>query len=367
MVILHYIASPFWGGGEQYVFDLCIAMQAQFGVRCVFVCQPDTSSSLLERWKQVGAVYTLYPHTKNGKFDYREAWHLAQIIQRENVDVVHVHNLKEYFICVYAKIFSKKPIRLIATQHLVAPAKNKCSWRWAYRHIDAFVFVSHKVADIFLCNEAVRRSCKHAHVIHNCIPEVSIPQNQSSLRQELKVPQDLPLVLYHGRICKEKGILQLLRAIVPTFSGKYGIVLAGDVADEDRAIFEALMDTSALQGYIFYLGFRTDIAWLITQCDFGVVPSIVAEAASLSLLEHMSLGTAVISSNTGAQPEFAEHGKEAILLSTNGDWTDWLTAIDTLCADSAYRQALGKAAYKRMDKDFNYNHFVQQIYTLYAN
>ncbi len=365
MVVLHHIASPFWGGGEQYISDLCNALVKQHHMRFVFVCQPDTPDDLIARWQNLGTVYPLYPHTKNGKFDYCEAWHLSRIIRREHVDVLHVHNLKEYFVSVYAKILCSKPLHLIATQHLVAPAKHKRSWLWAYRHFDAFIFVSQKVADTFLCNAAVRRSCRRTAVIHNSIFVPEMPNIEPTLRHELGITDDLPLVLYHGRICAEKGIIQLLQAIAGSFSRKYILILAGEVAEADHEAFEAILAHPALQGYIFHLGFRTDIASLITQCDLGVVPSIVPEAASLSLLEHMSLGTAVISSNSGAQPEFARDGKEAVILPA-GDWEKWITAIERLCADKPYRQTLGAAARKRIEQDFNYNRLVQQIYDLYA-
>ena len=363
---MHYIASPFWGGGEQYVYDLSVTLQADHAVRSVFVCQPGTSEEVLARWRAIGHVYCMHPKTKNGKFSYIEALRLARIMRREEVDVLHMHDMKDYFLCAYAKLFCLRRIRLVATRHLIAPAKNKASWRWVYRRIDHMLFVSQRAADAFMVQPAVRRSFRHAVVVPNSIRLTDIPSDHPPLRTQYAIYPTLPLVLYHGRICREKGIVQLLQALAPTFKGQYAFILAGSVDDDVREELDALMQQPSIAPYIHLLGFRRDVASLIKQCQWGVLPSIVPEAASLSLLEHMSMGSAVIASDNGSQPEYAVNGKEAILLPP-GQWEAWKEALESWAKEPQRAEQIGAEAKKRFLRDFTYTHFTETIYAIYMH
>ncbi|MBR1878074.1 MAG: glycosyltransferase family 4 protein [Paludibacteraceae bacterium] len=366
MVVLQYIASPFWGGGEQYVFDLAKTMRTQYNVRTVFVCQPDTPTKLIERWEQIGHVYTLHPKTKNGKFSYLEAYRLARIIEREQADILHMHEMKDFFLCAYAKCFCRRQIRLIATRHIIGPAKHKASWLWVYRQIDAMIFVSQCAADAFLSQVPVRQAFRSIHIVPNSIRIPDKKAETISLREQYNIDPSLPMVLYHGRICPEKGILQLLQAIEPVFKGTYTIILAGQTASESKNELERLMYHSRLKGYILYLGFRTDCKSLIEQCLVGVLPSLVPEAASLALLEHMAVGSAVIASDNGSQPEFVTNGKEAILLPP-GKWALWSEMIERMINNEKEARQMGEAARKRFEHEFGYTAFTQKIYSVYTD
>lgn len=367
MVVLHYIASPFWGGGEQYVYDLSKALCEQYAVRCVFVCQPGTPADLIERWQQIGQVYCLHPKTKNGKFSYIEAIRLARILRREEVDVMHMHELKDFFLCAYAKLFCPRPVRLIATRHIIGPAKNKISWRWVYRQIDAMIFNSRLTSDTFLVSPAVQRALPHTYVVSNSIRVPDKETNFPTLREQYHIQDTMPLVLYHGRICREKGIVQLLQAIAPTFNKRYAIILAGVVNEDVREELDQVLHHSPMSGYIYPIGFRRDVANLISQCQLGVLPSVVPEAGGpLTLLEHMALGSAVIASDNGSQPEYAENGKEAVLLPP-GEWKRWQEAIERRVTDKKAAQQMGEQAQKRFTADFTYHAFVEKIYRIYGN
>lgn len=367
MVVLHYIASPFWGGGEQYVYDLSKALTEQHAIRCVFVCQPGTPADLIDRWQQIGHVYCLHPKTKNGKFSYIEAIQLARILRREEVDVMHMHELKDFFLCAYAKLFCIRPVRLIATRHIIGAAKNKVSWRWVYRQIDAMIFNSKLTSDTFLVQPAVQRALPHTHIVRNSIRVPHDETNLPTLREQYGIADTLPLVLYHGRVCREKGIVQLLQTMAPTFNRQYAIILAGVVNEDVREDLDQILHHSPMSGYVYPIGFRRDVANLIAQCQLGVLPSIVPEAGGpLTLLEHMALGSAVVASDNGSQPEYAENGKEAVLLPP-GEWERWKDAIERLLTDRKAAQQIGEQAQNRFMRDFTYHSFVEKIYSIYAN
>jgi len=366
MTIVHYIASPFWGGGEQYVFELAGEL-LRHGHRLVFVLQPKTDPMVEERFAAMGTIYTLNPKTKNGKFSFVCAIQLARIIHREKASVLHLHALKDLFIGVWAKIFLMGGINLIANHHLVSAAKNKISWRWAYRHVNHYIFVSKAVKHAFLANTKVAQACQTAVVVHNSTNIHPVEFISDDWHKQLHIPANETLFLYHGRICQEKGILQLLMHLDPLFDLPFHIIIAGNIAQEDNATWQTLMQNEGLRKHIIYLGFRTDIAALILQTDCGLLPSIAPESGGpLSLLEHMALASPVISSNNGSQPEFITHQQHGILCAPN-DYLQWLTAIQWIIEHPAERKQMGTQAQQHFQKLFNYDLFYQQILHLYAN
>jgi len=366
MTIVHYIASPFWGGGEQYVFDLTNELLKHHH-RLVFVLQPETDTLVKERFAAIGTVYTLYPKTKNGKFSFVCAGQLARIILKENAAVLHIHALKDLFIGVWTKIFVLGKVNLVANHHLVSAAKNKVSWRWAYRHVNHYIFVSQAAQQAFLSPVKVAQSCKTAVVVHNSTNIHPIEFTPDDWHKQLHIPANETLFLYHGRICQEKGILQLLMHLEPILNLPFHILIAGNIAQEDNATWQTLMHNEKLQKHVIYLGFRTDIAALILQTDCGLLPSIVPESGGpLSLLEHMALASPVISSNNGSQPEFITHMENGILCEPN-QYAQWLTAIQWMIEHPTERKQMGMQAQQHFRQKFNYELFYQQILSLYAN
>jgi len=365
MTIVQYIAATFWGGGEQYVFDLASALTQQ-GHRLVFVLQPQSDSMLKERFSSLGTTYTLYPKTKNGKFSFICAGQLAQILRKERASVLHVHELKDLFIGVWAKLFLWGNINLIANHHLVSAGKNKISWRWAYQHVNHYIFVSEAAKNAFLSPKPLARACKTAIVVRNSVPVHSMEESSFSLREQLRIPATDTVFLYHGRICKEKGIIQLLTHLDKQTNLPFHILLAGNIANEDTREWQIAMQDEFIKKHVSYLGFRTDIAALIHQTDCGLLPSIAPESGGpLSLLEHMALASPVIASNNGSQPEFV-CDKEDGLLCTPTNYEQWNEAIRWMIHHPQERTQMGQHAQAHFNQSLNYNLFTSKILTLYA-
>lgn len=185
MTVIQYIASPFWGGGEQYVYTLSQQLILRYHYRIVFICQPHSNPELIQRFAALGRVYTLHPRTKNAKFSLLESIRLAHIVRIERATVLHIHEPKEYFLAIYAKLLCFKRLRIVATRHLVEPAKTKLSWLWAYKQIDYLLLVSQLVADIYLSSKRVYRAFPRTFVLRNSISPTASSSKTENLRGNL--------------------------------------------------------------------------------------------------------------------------------------------------------------------------------------
>ena len=91
-----------------------------------------------------------------------------------------------------------------------------------------------------------------------------------------------------------------------------------------------------------FTGHRKDARELYASLDILVVPSF-EEAFGLVAVEGMLSSLPVIASNSGALPEFVEHGTNGLLVELN-DEQALADAISSLAQDSPLRNSLGQSA-----------------------
>jgi len=155
----------------------------------------------------------------------------------ESPDVVHCHTWYSHFAGCLARPLTGAP--LVLTTHSLEPhrpwkveqlgsAYHASTWieRTAYENADGVVAVSeamkHDVQTLYgVAPERVR-------VIHNGIdPEEYQPRPAPATLRRLGVDPDVPIVLFVGRITRQKGILHLVRAIKYLRPGMQVVLCAG--------------------------------------------------------------------------------------------------------------------------------------------
>lgn len=115
---------------------------------------------------------------------------------------------------------------------------------------------------------------------------------------------------------------------------------------------------------IEFLGFVQQVGALLAQADICVQPSVVAEAGSLTVIEAMQAGCAVVASDNGSQPEYVEAGSTGLLVPP-GDEEALADALARLMDDISLRRTMGKAARRRFDEEFSYERFYAKYLALY--
>ena len=112
-----------------------------------------------------------------------------------------------------------------------------------------------------------------------------------------------------------------------------------------------------------FLGVRRDVPGLLAAADLFVLSS-VREGLSLSLLEAMRAGRAVVATDVGGNREAVVPGATGLLVPA-GDAAALAEAMAALAADGAKRAAWGGAARRRWEERFTAEHMVRDTEALY--
>lgn len=357
MTIAYYIASPTWGGGEQYVYDLARSLKEIYNITPVFIFPKNSDSSMINRFHEIGECPSFRYASKLWRFSRYAGKQLAKLLDQYQVDILHLNSRQSYFLGAWAKRNTKKPIRLIVTQHLVRQAKNTPFWRWTYKQIDTLICTSECVQKHYLCGLPTT-AFKNIVMVHN-----SVPMTQ----QETSNTTTPGTIFYHGRVCREKGVFELIRSLEQLQAPPFRLVVAGSVDKRDQKAWNEVLQNSPIHERIDWLGFRTDIAQLIPQYTIGVIPTIVPEAGGpLALLENMALGLPTISSDNGSQPEFI-HDQQNGRLCPPSNLDAWRNAIHDLLTNSDKASRMAQEAQKDFFREFSYDQFIKKMIQIYQS
>jgi glycosyltransferase involved in cell wall biosynthesis len=141
--------------------------------------------------------------------------------------------------------------------------------------------------------------------------------------------------LFAGRLSPEKGIAMLLKA----WDGlDYPLWIAGD----GPLLAEMKRNAPASAEFIGWQP-QEEIIKRLCESTFFVFPSDWYEGFSLSLLEAMALGKAIIASNLGPRREMVDDGVSGLLFEA-GNPKDLRAKVELLIQDGDLRRRLGKSA-----------------------
>ena len=189
---------------------------------------------------------------------------------------------------------------------------------------------------ICVSNYIVKQTKKHFNinandnfdVLKNCIDETEFigkisEQKISELRDKYKIKKNEKVLLYTGRLTKEKGIKELLLAIKNVKNTNFKLLIVGsfffdtniknDFITEIENIIKDVKDKVIFTGFIPY----TDIPNLYKLADIAVLPSIWDDPAPLTIIEALKSGLPIITTYSGGIPEYVRKENAIILNKEN--------------------------------------------------
>lgn len=285
--------------------------------------------------------------------------------------VVHIHNAGPLGLAALRQA-SRQQLGVVATNHfmpenllmnLPALAHSRRADKLLWRFLTWF----HERADLVTAPTATAMSLLRRHgltapgaVITNGVETADLqwtPAGEEEL-DRLSIPRDRALVVYLGRVNREKRIDDLLEAharAVRSRSAHLVVAGTGNAARrcEERVRRLGIGRTVSLPGYIS----DAAKAVLLRRAHVFVMPS-ACELQSIATLEAMSCGAPVVAVDAVALPELVRSGSTG-LLTRVGDTARMAAAIELLLDDRSLAKRLSCEAQRLVQRSHTSDHMLR--------
>jgi glycosyltransferase involved in cell wall biosynthesis len=120
-------------------------------------------------------------------------------------------------------------------------------------------------------------------------------------------------IVYIGRLSREKGVDKVILALkkLPEFN----LIIVGEGPERKK-----LEELSQEQSNVNFVGFRENVERYLDKADYFIMNSSF-EVFSFALIEALSAGKIVLSTNVGNAPEIIHEGKNGFLLKNSKEET----------------------------------------------
>lgn len=345
--VLHLQGPSNWGGNLEGILTLFKALDRN---RFHPIMGGTESSGYLQRFYDEGFDTIDIP--LRGRWDFKGLHRLNQTLRRERIDLLHTHvRMADWLGGISSKWVG---VPSVCTLHApfqytgdMQPLRDGTLpvYGWVLRNLtDAVITVSNA-----LRKDAVRLlrlpSDEVSHVVNGidpgCFGDV---RNRKSVREELNIPLDAPLLIQVGWFGYRKGHRDLIAAL-PGVKEVFPEVRCLMVGDGDlRARCEAQVRELGLEGSVLFLGFRDDVGDLMSASDLLVLPTY-SEGLPRVLLEAYILGKPVVSTRVDGVLELVEDGVTGLLVES-GDVSGLVNTIIHIISDRNVAHAMGELGRK---------------------
>ena len=291
----------------------------------ISVVIPNTSKiEEIETIQSLGCHCVMVPMWATGMNPFKDLVTLWALYKKINIikpDVVLAYTIKPVIYGLLAARFAriKKRVALITglgSMFLSDSWKGrgllffiKILHRLALRHAKAVIFQNPDDKELFLKNKIALS--KQVHVVNGSGVDLQRFGYQPVLEQESIT------FLMLSRLLKDKGIYEFVEAariLKRKWPGKLSIVLAGGVYDNPSAIQLHEVQQWVTEGVLEHLGHLQDVRAVIKRSSVYVLPSFYREGVPRSILEALSVGRPIVTTNEPGCRETVIEGKNGFLV-----------------------------------------------------
>lgn len=271
-------------------------------------------------------------------------------IRKQKYDLIIIENRPPYSLKI-KKVTDAKIVYHIHNEKL-----NKASSHAEdiYNAANLIICVSDYITD---CVKSINTNDKKCITVHNGIDlkEFSKVKESSIQRKALGLSEDDFVLVFSGRVTREKGISELLDAILSIKDiCNFKLLVIGSSFyggnNTDSNFINSLKEkTECISEKIFFTGFipYNKMPDYIKISDVAVIPSVWDDPFPTTVLEAQAMGLPIITTRRGGIPEEVTE-RNAILLNTDEHFVENLAnAILDLYRHPEKREAMAKASLER--------------------
>jgi len=300
---------------------------------------------------------------KNKRF--LTAFILARVFKNDQVDIVHSQS-GVYRDATLGARLAKIPI-IIHTDHGKFYPDSKWTRfnHWLFSHFrDKVICVCDELMDFM--KERVGLNHKKVIRIYNGIEVEKYKRGVDILhkKKKLGIEPHRKIVGVIARLVPVKNHLMLLHAlkIVKRYFDDVLLLIIGD-----GPLLKKLKEEVGrlhLERNVIFLGKRKDVEELLFLIDVVCLPS-QAEGLSVTLMEAMASGRAVVATEVGGNSELIINGRNGFLIPPSNAKV-MAERIVSLLENEALRRRIGEEAKRRINEIFNVSMMVKNYEKLYC-
>ncbi|HEX4951134.1 MAG TPA: glycosyltransferase family 4 protein [Blastocatellia bacterium] len=359
MRILQVCSAESIGGGEHHVMDLTRGL-IERGHELHLAVRPNSPLQL-----ELGAVPVHWHEIKlRNALDVFSAKRLARVITEYDIDVVHAHLARDYPMTGLAT--KSLSVCYFLTRHHFHPIKSSALYETAISHITKLIAVSETVRHEL--TRAFPSLTERIEVIPNWL-RFTAPLARAAARKHFGIQRRWAIAVI-GQITPLKRQDLFLQAVrLLTENNAYEQVeffIIGTALPEDKNYEEKLRkttNTSSLENRVHFTGFVPDLPKYLAAFDVVVAPSD-NEGFSLTAIEAMNAGCAVLASEVGGLAEIIKNNETGLLFQP-GNAPMMAELMRFLLFDNRSRQQLATAAQTHVRARFDRERILDRIEALF--
>ena len=310
---------------------------------------------------------THYPVFQYPPYDLALAAKMAEVIDREKLDILHVHYAMPHAIsAILARALAEHDVKIVTTLHgtdITVLGFDKLFKRmitYGIEHSDAVTAVSQGLVEQ---TKSMLNVQKEIDVIYNFVNEEEYNKRERTyLKEHYHIKPDEKVIIHISNFRRVKRIGDVIDTfckIRESLNAK--LILVGDGPKLQAA--REQVKKLRLQDSIIFLGKQKNISDLLSISDLKLLMS-EQESFGLVLLEAMACEVPTIGTNVGGIPEVIEEGKTGYIVEVGDTETAAKKALELL-QNEMKLETFRKNAKARVDRYFSSETIIQQYMRLY--
>ncbi|MCC6597862.1 MAG: glycosyltransferase family 4 protein [Alphaproteobacteria bacterium] len=368
-VIMQIIPALGAGGAEQGCIDMAAEI-ASAGGRSIVVSHGGSRVNELVR---AGALHIDLPvDSKNPLVMWRNVRRLRKLIQRYNVNIVHVRSRAPAWSAYYA--CKKTHAHFMTTCHAPYNFANETKrfYNSAIAMGERVIAISHYVAEYLrthykLEDDRLRIVPRGVHMAR-FHPTAVTPERMINLARGWRIPDGSNIVMLPGRLTRWKGHHVLVEAMAQlNRKDLFGVIIGSDQGRKEyRLELEQFIKDKGLGGHVRLVDHCKDMPAAYMMATVVVCPSTDPEGFGRVPVEAQAMGRPVIAADHGGAQETIIPGQTGWLVPP-GDSRALATAIEeALSLDPTERAMLATRGMAHVAAHFTKEQMTARTLDVYA-
>jgi L-malate glycosyltransferase len=300
-------------------------------------------------------------------YDIALASKMAEVANRENLDILHVHYAIPHAVCaILAKQMSTVDVKVVTTLHgtditvLGYDPSLTAAIKFGIEKSDIVTAVSSSLIE--QTHELIRPD-KQIETVYNFIDKrIYQKKDAEHLKKEFGINEDEKVVIHVSNfrpVKRVQDVVQTFARIAKAMPAK--LLLVGDGPEMTPVC--KLVKKLGLTGKVHLLGKQENLDELYSISDLKLLLS-EKESFGLVALEAMACGVPCIGTNVGGMPEVIQHGETGYICEL-GDIDDISTKAISLLTNQQTHEQFATNGVSVVNTKFRAEQIVGQYEQLY--